>query len=90
MTLKELVTARDKQIHFVWGIAVLIYATIGVHLWVLVGWGPGIAWFGTVRAGSVELYQKVRKEGTPDLWDGIVMAVPSWVALAVWAVMRWL
>jgi hypothetical protein len=69
---------KDKVMHIVMGVLMLIYGGIGVYL-TRYGYGPAAAWFTTAGAIGVEAYQKARKEGTPDVLDAVASAAPGWL-----------
>jgi hypothetical protein len=71
--------APDKILHFKGGLAVA--AGLGVLVLLAANGLPGTA----VSVGAtgllvgVEWYQKAHDAGTPDVWDVVAGAIPSWL-----------
>lgn len=69
----------DKAFHALMGI--LAMGAAAVLLWVHAhfGLGAALAFAATTIGIAVELYQKVRHEGEPDIKDALATALPGWL-----------
>lgn len=70
---------KDLIAHAVIGLLAIAYSAIVLWLVQHYGYGPAAAFASTTMGIALELYQKVRHEGTPDAWDAIATASPGWV-----------
>lgn len=79
---------RNTKLHLKGGAA--IAAGAAATLWVAGEFGPGyaVAFACTFVGIGVEIYQMVRREGTPAARDAALSAIPGIVAGVVWELWR--
>lgn len=70
---------KDLIAHVVIGLLAIAYSAIVLWLVQHYGYGPAAAFATTAIGIALELYQKVRHEGTPDPLDAACTAAPGWV-----------
>ena len=71
--------AIDKVMHLKLGVPMAFLLVSIVLIAKNIGAGYAVA-FGAVALGvGVEVYQKIRKEGTPDFWDALASAAAGLV-----------
>ena len=76
---------KDKVMHVGMGLAFAGYCAVFYLLMQRMGPGPAAAWACVAGGIMVEVYQKVRNEGTPDPWDAFATGLPGllfWAATA--------
>lgn len=69
---------KDLIAHIVIGLLAIAYCAIVLWLVRHHGYGPAAAFATTAMGIALELYQKVRHEGTPDPLDAACTAAPGW------------
>lgn len=69
--------ARDKQLHLFGGIGTAAAAAGVVYLGHRFGSPLAVAVAGVLLWAFVEAYQWARGNGTPELWDAVLGALPS-------------
>lgn len=76
--------APDKIAHVFIGLLSIAYGAAGIYLYLQYGIGIAPSWFSMGAGAFIEMYQWVRKEGTPDWFDWIATSSPGWVITAWW------
>lgn len=70
----------DLRLHLIGGFGLLAWTGLVLLAYLHFGTGPMFAAGSTLGAIGVEVYQKMRNEGTPAWEDAAMSAVPGYVA----------
>ncbi len=78
---------HDKKLHLIGGVGVAVLLVLVILCALHYGPGAALAGGSVLLAFGVELYQKVRNEGTPDIEDALFSAAPGVLAGIAWQVL---
>jgi hypothetical protein len=78
----------DKKLHFLFGLATAAFSLISMFIFVRFGAGWSV-FFSCASIGiGYEIQQAVRKEGQPEVLDALATALPGFIFLIGWTLLK--